>query len=186
MEPVFFRTPEEFRAWLHRHHRTAKELLVGFHTRGSGETCITWPESVDEALCVGWIDGVRKNLDTTRYTIRFTPRRPGSIWSAVNIRRVAELTAANRMLPAGLEAFAARTEKRSSIYSYEQKETAAFTVEEQASFRANPAAWTFFAAQPPGYRKTLIWWVVSEKKDDTSRRRLEILIRNSELGIRLR
>jgi uncharacterized protein YdeI (YjbR/CyaY-like superfamily) len=183
-EPVYFASPATFRAWLKKHHATKSELLVGFHKRDSGLPSITWPESVDEALSFGWIDGVRKSLGETSYTIRFTPRRSGSIWSAVNIRRVEALTAEGRMQPAGLAAFAARTEARSRTYSFEQP-----TVELGESYlstlRRNRAAWKFFEAQPPWYRKQVSWWVMSAKKEETRERRLERLIEASATGKRI-
>jgi uncharacterized protein YdeI (YjbR/CyaY-like superfamily) len=184
MEPTFFATHEEFRAWLEAHHVTKTELLVGFHKKGTGRPSITWPESVDEALCYGWIDGVRKRLDDDRYTIRFTPRKPGSIWSAVNIQRVEVLTAQGLMRPAGLRAFLARDEERSRVYSYERAQ-AGLSAEDEVAIRANALAWTFFQAQPPSYRKTAAWWVVSAKREETRRKRLATLIADSELGRRI-
>jgi len=144
---------------------------------------MTWPEAIDEALCFGWIDGVRKRLDDDSYTIRFTPRRPRSIWSAVNIRRVGALTALGLMRRAGLEAFAVRKENRSGIYSYEQRSD---TLPEPyaATMRKNKAAWVFFQAQPPSYRKKCGWWVVSAKKEETRLQRLEKLIELSSHGKR--
>ncbi|HEX2052731.1 MAG TPA: YdeI/OmpD-associated family protein [Actinomycetota bacterium] len=182
MEPTFFATPDEFRAWLEENHLTARELLVGFYKKGSGRPSITWPESVDQALCFGWIDGVRRSLDAESYTIRFTPRKPGSIWSAVNIRKVQELTKAGLMRPAGLEAFARRDEAKSAIYSYEQRNVAAFSDAQLARFQADPAAWEFFESQPASYRKAATWWVTSAKRDDTKERRLASLIEHSSAG----
>src|SRR5436305_6711333 len=126
MKPLFFATPADWRDWLEEHHERGKEVLVGFHKRGSGKPCMTWPESVDAALCFGWIDGVRRSIDETSYTIRFTPRRPTSTWSAVNIKRVKQLKKTGLMHPAGLKAFAARSARKSGIYSYEQRESAKF------------------------------------------------------------
>ena len=183
--PTFFATPSDFRAWLEAHHDTASELLVGFYKKGSGKPSITWPESVDEALCFGWIDGIRNSLDADSYTIRFTPRTARSTWSAVNIKRVAELTELGRMRPAGLKAFAARTEDNSGIYAYEQRENAALDPAYEQEFQTNPAAWAFWQAQPPGYRKTATWWVVSAKQDATRRKRLATLIADSAAGRRL-
>jgi uncharacterized protein YdeI (YjbR/CyaY-like superfamily) len=181
MKPTFFRTPLDLRAWFEEHHATARELLVGYYKTSSGKPSITWPESVDEALCVGWIDGVRKRVDASRYPIRFTPRRPGSIWSAVNIRRAQALAAAGRMRPAGLAAFQARKENKSGIYSYEQRR--AELEEPYASLlRKNRAAWAFFQAQPASYRKAVSWWVISAKKDETRLKRLEKLIADSAAG----
>src|SRR4051812_8826673 len=175
MKPTFFPTPVAFRAWLERHHADADALLVGFHKVGSGKPSMTWPESVDEALCFGWIDGVRKSLDGSRYTIRFTPRRPGSVWSSVNIRRVQALMEQGRMRPAGLKAFQARRENKSGIYSYEQRRV---DLEEpyQGLLKKNRAAWSFFEKQPASYRKAVSWWIVSAKKEETRLRRLDKLM----------
>ena len=187
MNPTFFATPDEFRAWLERHHETTPELLVGFYKKGSGKPSITWPESVDEALCFGWIDGIRRTIDDESYSIRFTPRRARSIWSNVNIKRVAALTELGRMRPAGLRAFAALDEKRAGIYRYEHQQQTepplarAYT----AKFKANKKAWTFFAAQPPGYRKLATRFVMSAKKEETRLKRLERLIKDSADGRRI-
>lgn len=186
VKPTFFATPAAFGRWLRANHATAGELLVGFWKRDSGTPSMTWPESVDEALCVGWIDGVRKRIDDVSYTIRFSPRRPTSIWSSVNVARVAVLTAEGRMLPAGLEAFARRSERRSGIYSYERVEEASFSPAELARFKANAPAWTFFAAQPPGYRKQMLHRVLDAKRADTRARRLDALIALSAEGKRMR
>lgn len=180
MKPTYFATPAEFRRWVEQNHEKAKELLVGFYKKASGKPSITWPESVDEALCFGWIDGVRKGIDDIRYTIRFSPRKPGSIWSAINIGRVKELERLGRMQPAGLRAFRERDEEKSRIYSYEQRNTAKLDDEQERLFRANKAAWQFFQSRPPGYRKTAAYWVVSAKKEETRMRRLERLIADSE------
>jgi uncharacterized protein YdeI (YjbR/CyaY-like superfamily) len=182
LQPIYFATPALFRAWLEEHHDTVRELWVGFHKKGSGRPSITWPEAVDQALCFGWIDGVRKSVDAASYTIRFTPRKPRSTWSAVNLGRVAELTSQGLMQPAGLKAFAERVEEKTGIYSYEQRAAAALDAELEALFRANKQAWDFFQSQPAGYRKTAIWWVVSAKKDDTRRKRLATLIDDCEHG----
>lgn len=182
MEPTFFATPEEFRAWFAANAAASTELLVGFYKKGSGLPSITWPEAVDEALCVGWIDGVRRSRDETSYTIRFTPRKPRSIWSTVNIARVAALTAEGRMRPAGLAAFEARAAERSAIYSYEQQDDPALTPEEEAAFRAEPGAWDFFHTQRPSYRRPALWWIVSAKRPETRTRRLATLIADSAAG----
>jgi uncharacterized protein YdeI (YjbR/CyaY-like superfamily) len=184
MAPKFFRTPAAFRAWLAKHHATESELLVGFHKKDSGTPSMTWAESVDEALCVGWIDGVRKRIDDDSYTIRFSPRRNRSIWSAVNIKRATELTALGRMTSTGLAAFSVRTENRSGIYAYEQR-SESLPEPFAAIMKKEKAAWAFFTAQPPSYRKTLSWWVVSAKKDETRMSRLDRLIRESAKGRRL-
>jgi uncharacterized protein YdeI (YjbR/CyaY-like superfamily) len=184
MKVTFFPRPADFRKWLDKNHAAAKELLVGFHKKDSGKPSMTWPESVDEALCFGWIDGIRKSVDEVSYTIRFTPRKATSTWSAVNIRRVAVLTREGRMKPAGMKAFEVRRENRSGIYSYEQRR--AQLEEPYASqLRKNETAWRFFEAQPPGYRKMMSWWVLSAKREDTRLKRLEKLVAESALGRRL-
>jgi uncharacterized protein YdeI (YjbR/CyaY-like superfamily) len=183
MKPRFFATPEAFRAWLEKHHATEKELLVGFYKRGSGKKSITWPESVDEALCYGWIDGVRKSIDEESYTIRFTPRSAKSKWSAVNLKRVAELTSLGRMKPAGLAIFEKRDPK-SEGYSYERKE-AHLDAAMEKRFRANKAAWTFWEKQPPYYRRMLAWYVISAKREETREKRLGQLIAASAEGRRI-
>lgn len=184
VKPRFYATPQDLRAWFEAHHPTAQELLVGFHKKGSGLPSITWPESVDQALCFGWIDGIRRSIDDASYTIRFTPRRAGSTWSAKNIARVAELIEMGLMHPAGLAAFERRTEARSGVYSFEQD-----TIELRAferRFRADRAAWAYFQAQPPSYRKAATWWVISAKREETRMRRLETLIDDSANGRRLK
>jgi len=182
VEPHFFATPAEFRRWLEEHHASARELWVGFHKKGSGRPSITWPESVDEALCFGWIDGVRKSIDDESYVIRFTPRKATSTWSAVNIKRITELIGQGRVFPAGLEAFERRSEKKSGIYAYEQGESAKLDKAHEQQFRAQKAAWEYFQAQPPWYKKTATWWVVSAKKEETRQRRLAFLIEASAEG----
>jgi uncharacterized protein YdeI (YjbR/CyaY-like superfamily) len=185
MEPVFFANPAVWRAWLQTHHSDSRELLVGFHKKSSGKPSITWPESVDAALCFGWIDGVRRKIDAETYTIRFTPRRLGSIWSAANIKRVEELAGLGLMRPAGIAAFGAREEKRSRIYSFEQEDIA-FDTGQSRLFKANRPAWKFFQAQPAYYRRTVTWWVISAKRTETREKRLTILIESSEAEIRIR
>src|SRR3982751_3171672 len=150
----FFAAPREFREWLGQYHQSARELWVGFYKKGSGRPSITWPESVDQALCFGWIDGVRRGIDEHSYSIRFTPRKKRSNWSAVNVGRVAELTELGLMQPAGLAAFEARTEARTAIYSYEQRHDAAFTDAQEKRFRARRRAWAFFTTQAPSYQTT--------------------------------
>lgn len=186
MKPKFFATPAAFRAWLEKHHEHATAQWIGFHRKDSGRPSITWPESVDEALCVGWIDGLRKSIDAVSYMIRFTPRRARSTWSAVNMARVAELTRQKRMRPAGLRAFAQRIEAKSGIYAYEQRETAAFDPASERQFRENAKAWEYFQTQPPGYRKLATWRVVSAKKTETRQKRLDALIADSATGQRIR
>jgi len=178
MKPTFFKSQSDFRKWLEEHHATSKELLVGFYKKSSGRRSITWPESVDEALCFGWIDGIRRSLDEISYTIRFTPRRSSSIWSAINIKRVQELSDQGMMRPAGFKAFEARKENKSGIYSYEQRSDRLPEPYEKR-FKRNKRAWAFFEAQPPWYRKTAGWWVVSAKKEETRLKRLMKLIEDS-------
>jgi uncharacterized protein YdeI (YjbR/CyaY-like superfamily) len=178
-KPTFFPTPSDFAAWLEAHHDKFHELLVGFYKKSSGKPSITWPESVDAALCFGWIDGVRRSIDETSYTIRFTPRRPTSTWSAVNIKRAKQLQKTGLMHPAGLKAFAARSEKKSGIYSYEQRKSAKFTREQEKLFRANKSAWKFFRSQAPWYQRLTTYWVVSAKKEETKLKRLSVLIDHS-------
>ncbi len=182
VKPTFFATTTRLRAWLKAHHRTETELIVGFYKKGTGIPSITWPEAVDEALCVGWIDGVRRSLSDEAYSIRFTPRRPASNWSSINVARVAELTKLGRMSPAGLKAFEARKPERTSVYSFERKSEAKLTPEEDRRLRANRAAAAFFESQPPWYRRTALHWVVSAKRDETRRRRLDRLIGDSAGG----
>jgi uncharacterized protein YdeI (YjbR/CyaY-like superfamily) len=184
MDVTYFETPEELRAWLEAHHDTATELWVGFYKKATGRPSITYPQALDEALCYGWIDGVRKSVDAESYTTRFTPRRRGSNWSAVNIRRVGELTALGRMRPPGLRAFEVRDESKTSPYSSENAPVD-FDADTAEQFRAQGAAWDFFIAQPPGYRRTATWWVMSAKREDTRRKRLATLIEDSANGRRL-
>ena len=182
MEPIFFATPDEFRAWLQEHHATESEVLVGFHKKGSGRPSITWPQSVDQALCFGWIDGVRRRIDDASYSIRFTPRKARSTWSAINLRRVAELAADGLMHPAGIAAFERRSDDKTAIYSYEQREAAQLDAEQERRFRANARAWDWFQAQAPSYRRTATYWVASAKRQETRERRLERLISDSAAG----
>ncbi len=176
MKPTFFASPAELRDWFNQHHETEIELLVGFYKKDSGKPSITWPESVDEALCVGWIDGVRRSLDDESYTIRFTPRKPRSIWSAVNIAKVEVLTQEKRMKPAGLKAFELRKENKSGIYSHEQLDQIELSEAETKAFKANQKAWDFFESQPGSYRKAVLWWIVSAKKEETRAKRMATLI----------
>lgn len=182
IEPTFFSTPANFHAWLEEHHGKSQELWVGYYKKATGKPSITWPESVDEALCFGWIDGLRKRVDEASYMIRFTPRKATSTWSAVNIKRVEELTALGRMRPAGLKAFEKRTTENSGTYAYEQRGAAKLDAAQEQQFRANPPAWEFFQAQAPWYRKTATWWVISAKKEATRQKRLATLIEDSAQG----
>jgi uncharacterized protein YdeI (YjbR/CyaY-like superfamily) len=171
---TFFASACEFRDWLKQHHESERELWVGFYKKSSGQPSLTWPESIDEALCFGWIDGVRKRLDEQSYKIRFTPRKARSNWSTVNLARAQELIRTGRMTPAGLRAYEARVP-----YAFEQKTAPKLSAEAEARFRANASAWEYFHAQPPGYQSTALWWVVSAKREETRARRLETLIEDS-------
>ncbi|PYK24811.1 MAG: bacteriocin-protection protein [Verrucomicrobia bacterium] len=184
MKPKFFRTHADFRTWLEKNHTTATELWVGFYKKDSGKPSITWPESVDQALCFGWIDGVRKRVDEISYQIRFTPRRRGSIWSATNIQRARELARQKQMRPIGLKAFAARIENKSGIYSYEQRNSE-LKQPYAKLLKKNKAAWNFFQTQPQSYRKMIGWWIISAKKEETRVARLATLISESAKGKRL-
>lgn len=184
--PVFFSTPAKFAAWLRKHHARERELLVGFYKKGSGTPSITWPESVAEALCVGWIDGVRRSLDEERYTIRFTPRQAKSTWSAVNVKMAQQLIADGRMLPAGLAAFERRRDDATAIYAYEQRKTAELSPAQARLLHANRAARAHFDAQPPGYRHIVAHWINSARQESTRERRLAHLIECSAEGRRIR
>jgi uncharacterized protein YdeI (YjbR/CyaY-like superfamily) len=182
MEPTFFATSEDFRAWLEEHHASETELLVAFHKKGSGRPSIAWPESVDQALCFGWIDGVRRRIDDGSYSIRFTPRKARSTWSAINVKRVAELTELGLMHPAGVAAFGRRSDDRTAIYAYEQRKHAKLDPDMEARFGQDARAWAWFEAQPPSYRSTATYWVISAKRPETRERRLEQLIADSAAG----
>jgi uncharacterized protein YdeI (YjbR/CyaY-like superfamily) len=180
MKPVFFRAPADLRDWFDRNHAAASELLVGYHKTATGRPSVTWPQSVDEALCVGWIDGVRRSLGAEAYTIRFTPRRPRSVWSAVNIRKISALKAAGRLKPAGAKAFERRDEERSRIYSYERAIPMPPALERL--LRANKKAWSYFSSRPPYYRRAASAWVAGAKKEATRLKRLAQLIADSSAG----
>jgi len=182
---IFFKTPSEFRAWLEANHDKAHELWVGYYKKGSGKPSMTWPESVDQALCFGWIDGIRKSIDDESYTNRFTPRKPTSNWSAVNIKRVMELTEQGLMHPAGLAAFEKRKDDKSGIYGYEQRENAALSDDYEKQFKANAKAWDWFRSQAPSYQKMATWWVISARQEATRLKRLATLIDDSEHGVRI-
>jgi uncharacterized protein YdeI (YjbR/CyaY-like superfamily) len=179
-KPNFFPTPSAWRAWLEKHHAETEELWVGLFKRDSGRPSITWPEAVDGALCFGWIDGLRKSVDAISYQIRFTPRKPRSTWSAINVKRATELSTLGLMHPAGLAAFQKCEEKRSEIYSYEQRKTAKLSAAYEKKFRAHQVAWTFFRNQAPWYQRTSIWWVITAKKEETRVKRLATLIDHCE------
>jgi uncharacterized protein YdeI (YjbR/CyaY-like superfamily) len=181
-KPKFFATPAAFRAWLESHHGRSKLLWVGFHKRDTGTASITWPESVDEALCFGWIDGVRYRIDADRYMIRFSPRRADSIWSSLNIRRMKVLFRAGRVAPAGEAAWNARDPKRSGVYSFEQRKESVFDAASLKRFKADKSAWTFFQSQAPWYQRTATFWVMSAKKPETREKRLATLIADSSAG----
>lgn len=182
MKPKFFATPEQFGVWLEEHHETATELVVGFHKKGTGRPSISWPESVEQALRFGWIDGVRRSLGDESYTIRFTPRKPTSNWSLINVAKVEELKERGLMAPAGLRAYEARTPERTGVYSSERTRPAVLPAEFERRFRASPAAWEWFAARAAGYRRTATHWVVSAKRAETRLRRLQQLIDCSAEG----
>jgi uncharacterized protein YdeI (YjbR/CyaY-like superfamily) len=184
MKVKFFRSPAAFRAWLEKNHDQARELWVGFHRKDSGEPSITYPEALDEALCFGWIDGVRRSLNSTSYTNRFSPRKPKSVWSLVNIKRVEELAKLGRMHAAGLAAFERRDQQQSQRYSYEREKTN-FDDDFEKRFRAAPKAWEFFQAQAPWYRRTATWWVISAKREETRMKRLATLMKDCAQGRRL-
>jgi uncharacterized protein YdeI (YjbR/CyaY-like superfamily) len=183
--PIFFAKPAAFRAWLEKNHEIKREQWVGFHRKPSGRPSITWPEAVDEALCFGWIDGLRKTVDVESYKIRFTPRRSSSNWSAINIARMKELMRERRARGAGIKAFQKRVPERSGIYSYENRKSATLSDAALKHFRAESAAWEFFQRQPASYRQTAIWWVVSAKRPQTEQDRLRKLIAFSKAGRRL-
>lgn len=185
MEPKFFENGEAFRAWLEEHHATETELQVGFHKRGSGNEGITWSEAVDEALCYGWIDGVMTPIDDASYALRFTPRKPNSIWSAVNLAKVSRLIGAGRMREPGMRAYEGRSEARSRTYAHEQAEIA-FPEEMLDQFKAHPDAWRFFEAQAPWYQRAATWWVIGAKREETRQRRLATLIEDSANERRIR
>jgi len=184
MKAVFFKTADQFRRWLEAHHASERELLVGFYKKACGKPGISYKEAVDEALCFGWIDGIKKRVDEHRYTHRFTPRRAGSMWSLVNVRRATELIALGRMAKPGLDVFQRRDPKKTGIYSFEQRpSTLDRTLERE--FKGHAAAWTFFRAQPPGYQRLAIFWVMSAKQQGTRERRLAALVKTSAEGKRI-
>ena len=186
MQPIYFASPAEFRAWLEANHGTETELLVGLHKKATGVAGMTWSQAVDEALCFGWIDGIAHRVDDRRWSIRFTPRRRGSNWSAVNVRKVAALTEEGRMRPAGLRAFEARSGSSTGVYSFEQPTDPKLTRDQQRRFRADTEAWAYFSSETPSYRRTTVWWVISAKKETTRERRLAQLIEDSRAGRRVK
>ncbi|KQT26327.1 bacteriocin-protection protein [Chryseobacterium sp. Leaf405] len=181
---TFFETPEKFRKWLQNHYKTEKELLVGFYKVNTKKPSMTWPESVDQVLCFGWIDGVRKSIDEESYSIRFTPRKSTSIWSTVNVKKIEELTKAGLMTAEGIKAFELRKEEKSGIYSHE-KEPAVLDSDYEKQFKANRKAWEFFNNQAPSYKKVMLHWIMRAKQEKTRLSRLEKTIKESESGKRV-
>lgn len=184
-KPTFFATQASFREWLDRNHEREPELLVGFHKSASGKPSITWPEAVEEALCFGWIDGVRRSLGDESYAVRFTPRKPRSTWSAVNIAKAKRLIATGRMTPAGARVFEAGADERSAVSAYERRHASSLSAAQEREFRRSRDAWDWFRAQPPSYRKAAVYWVASAQKDETKHRRLARLIEDSAAGRRV-
>ena len=185
MQPRFFAGPDAFRDWLEANHATESEVFVGFYKKHTGRRSMTWAESVREALCFGWLDGLTRRIDDGTYCIRFTPRKPRSNWSVVNVRHVEELLREGRMHPAGIAAFEARARAKTGAYTYENRHAVELGPEQDEQFRANERAWEFFQAQPPGYRQMAIFWVVSAKREQTRARRLATLIDDSAHGRRV-
>jgi uncharacterized protein YdeI (YjbR/CyaY-like superfamily) len=181
MEVRFFSTPDHFRKWLQKNHNKANELWVGYYKKSSGKPSITWPESVDQALCFGWIDGIRKSIDAESYKIRFTPRKPSSHWSKINVNKVSELKKQGLMMPAGLKAFKKMRKDNSKEASYEQK-VVEIPVAYFRQFRKNKKAWKYYQQQTPSYRKITTWWIISAKKEETRIKRLNKLIKDSEIN----
>ena len=185
MKIIFFASPAEFYTWLKKNHSTETEVYAGFYKKHTGKPSMTWSQSVDQALCFGWIDGVRRGIDDESYQMRFTPRKPKSNWSAINIKKMEELTKLGLMQPAGLAAFALREEKRSNIYSYERK-AHELSPEFEKKLKANKKAWKYFQLQAPSYQKTAIDWVMRAVQDETRKRRLAALIKDSEAGRKIK
>lgn len=185
-EPKFFPTPADWRKWLAENHDKETELVVGYYKKDTGKSSITWPESVDQALCFGWIDGIRKSIDAESYTIRFTPRKPGSNWSWVNIKRFGELAEEGLVHPTGQAAFDKRKDEKSKVYSYEQRDIIELAEDYLRQLKANKAAFEFFEAQAPSYQKSVRYWIMSAKRPETRQKRLETLIEDSANGRRIR
>ncbi|MEZ5009200.1 MAG: YdeI/OmpD-associated family protein [Chitinophagales bacterium] len=184
MKPMFFTKPAHFRQWLHENHNHATEVWVGYYKKSTKIECIDWPASVQEAVCYGWIDGIRKTIDDKSYKIRFTPRKPDSIWSALNIKYVAALTKEGKMMPAGIKAFKKRKDDKSSIYSHEQNEVK-LNKRYEDQIKANKKAWIYFESLPPGYKKHTIYYVMSAKREATQLKRMQILIESAEQGLKI-
>lgn len=185
MKATFFRTQADFRQWLEKYHETETELFVGFYKKASKIPSITWSESVDEAICFGWIDGVRKSIDDKSYMIRFTPRRPNSIWSAVNLKKIEELTQKGLMKPAGIAIFKKRKEGKSKVYAYEQKQNVKLDIVYEKEIKANEKAWAYFEVLAPSYKKATIWWIMSAKQEKTRLKRLNITIESAAAGLKI-
>lgn len=185
IKPRYFKSAKDFRSWMEKNHEKQAELWVGYYKKGTAKPSIDWPQSVDVALCFGWIDGVRKSLDEESYTIRFTPRKPNSIWSGVNIRKMEEMISLGLVHPNGIAAYEKKQDHRSGIYSFEQQEIN-LGEEFEKKFKQNKKAWKFFQAMPASYRKPAIWWVVSAKQEATRLKRLDTLITDSEAGIKIK
>lgn len=187
MKPKFFKTPDAFYKWLEKNHDEKDEQWVGYYKKATGKASITWPESVEQALCFGWIDGIRKTNDEESYKIRFTPRRKNSIWSTVNMKLMDKLMKEGRVQEAGMKAYENRKEDKSSIYSFEQRpEDIKLSPEFEKLFKKNKVAWKNFQAMAPGYKKTATWWVISAKREDTRLKRLNTLIEDSENDIKIK
>ena len=185
LKPVFFESSQAFYDWLAEHHETETEVYVGFYKTHTGKRAMTWSESVDQALCFGWIDGKVNTIDADRYMQRFTPRKPGSNWSKINVEKVARLKEAGLMRPAGIAAFERRSEDKTGVYSYEDAANG-LPPEYEQRLRANPAAAEYFYSRPPGYRRTAIYLVMNAKREVTRLRRLERLIEDSAAGLDLK
>jgi uncharacterized protein YdeI (YjbR/CyaY-like superfamily) len=181
MVPKFFPTEKKFRKWLEKNHKKETELIVGFYKVDSGKPSMTWSQSVDQALCFGWIDGLRKSIDKDSYQIRFTPRKPTSIWSAVNIQKIKDLTKKGLMTPAGMESFKKRKESKSAVYTHENAEVN-FSPEFEKQFKSNKKAWTYFNSLAPSYKKLSKNWIMGAKQESTRIKRLEIIIKDSAAG----
>jgi uncharacterized protein YdeI (YjbR/CyaY-like superfamily) len=185
MAPTFFSNQTEFREWLKTNHAKEIELLVGFYKVGSSKPSMNWPQSVDQAICFGWIDGIRKSIDEESYCIRFTPRKATSIWSDVNIKKVEELTKQGLMQPAGIEAFRNRKEEKSRVYSFES-DTKKLAGSFEKKFKANKVAWSFFTTQAPSYQRAIIHWIMTAKQEETRLSRLDKTITESERQMRIK
>lgn len=185
MTPTYFTTQQDFRNWLEKNHDKVAEFWVGFYKVDSGKPSMTWPESVDQALCFGWIDGLRKSIDNESYSIRFTPRKPQSTWSGINIKKLEQMNKLGLMHPARLAAFEKRDEQKSTLYSYENRPEKLDT-QYEVLLKYNIKAWEFFQSQSPSYQRTTIYWVMSAKQETTRLKRLNDLIADSEAGLKIK